>query len=126
MRNSFKWHFQAQLLWWAYVIQRNCLHMFGYTISEMIPSSPDDVRGVHVDPLPPPPSPRAGCALLHYPIRKERCQRADWSAPFPAQSHRLSSVPFVSVPIFSSPHLHKSKALSGKIYLTSQKDSGNA
>lgn len=37
MRDSFKWHFQAQFLWEAYVIRHKCLHMFGHTISEMTP-----------------------------------------------------------------------------------------
>lgn len=91
MRDSFKWHFPAQFLRWAYVIRHNDLHMFGYTISEMIPSPPDDVRGANVDP------PESECrSLLCYPIRKERYQIAELSAPFPAQSCRLSAVLFLS------------------------------
>lgn len=78
MRDSFKWHFQAQFLWEAYVIRHKCLHMFGHTISEMTPRPSDDVRGVNAD-LPESES----CSLQSYPIRKGRCQPAEPSAHFP-------------------------------------------
>lgn len=131
MRDSFKWHFPAQFLRWAYVIRHNDLHMFGYTISEMIPSPPDDVRGANVDP------PESECrSLLCYPIRKERYQIAELSAPLPAQSCRLSAVLFLSASIVSSPHSYtflmflsstyiQSKTFSGKTDLLAQKDPGN-
>lgn len=127
MRDSFKWHFQAQFLWWAYVIRHNCLHMFGYTISEIIPSPSDDVRGVSVD-LPTPQSLTAALSLLCCPIRKERCQITEVSAPFPAQSCGLPSVSFLSMAwflflhscaflIFFSSAYAQSKVFSGRTYI---------
>lgn len=77
MRDSFKWHFQAQFLERAYVIRHNCLHMFGCTISEMTSSPPEDVKRVSVEP------PESECRpFLWGSLRKERYQRAEESDSF--------------------------------------------
>lgn len=45
----FQVAFSSFVLWWAYAIRYNCLHMFGCSSSQMIPSLRDDVRRVSVD-----------------------------------------------------------------------------
>ena len=96
--------FQPSFLWWVYVIRHNSLHMCGYTISEMIPSPPDDVRGAHGEP----PESEGGSLLLN----QERCQLAGLSVQLPAQSRRVSSVLVLSVPTVSSPHSFPSSCSS--------------
>lgn len=97
--------------------------MFGYTLPEMIPSPPDSVRGVSVDP------PESECQpLLHYLIRKQNRK------PISRPSHRLSVAPgliptlwyFLHVLVF---HIYRAKLFlekSFEIEDVSQKDSENA
>lgn len=87
--------------------------MFGYTLSEMIPSPPESVTGVSVDP------PESEChPLLHYPVRKKDVtQQNREPISYPLTQTFCSSYVHPHALVlssFSSLPLIQSKAFSGK------------